>query len=448
MNLNVTGSMPHLSEELPLGVTELLTHIKEVVQQSFSSVTVIGEMSRLTTSAQGHSYFQLIDKESSLSCCIFKSTPHLLSQLKEAKDGQVLQLEGVISFYHQRGQVQLVVKKLDLVSKEGLLRKKFMQLLERLKAENLFAPEKKLVLPTFCYRVAIVTSPQGAALQDLLKVLKEKMPHHDLFIVPALMQGDRAPATIRKALDWILKHHQRGHLIDAVILTRGGGSYEDLWCFNDEELVRYVASYPLCLVSAIGHEIDTTLTDYAASQRAATPTAAGHLVALGQQQLLIQFSELRQRLQWWSAQQLKYVSYVKNSFSNQQLALRIQHRLSVRQQSLQAQGRQLLYFKASVAEWKTRIHHQLQLCSRRLGQRFELMGQQLLSLSRLAEVLSPIAVLKRGYCFITLEEKVLATKAQLSSITAQGQVKVPLTVNFQDGMIDLVVSATNVITEK
>lgn len=249
-----------------LSVSELNEQAKTLLETHFSYVEVRGEISRLTKHGSGHWYFTLKDESASIACAMFKGAN---SKLRFAvQDGMSVVLGGKISLYTANGSYQFVASTLS-VDGEGALEVAFKQLKEKLEAEGLFSVAHKKPLPRIPRRIALITSATSAALQDMLRIANSRWQMAEIFIFDALTQGQTAPASLISAL----KRADR-YGVDVIVIARGGGSREDLWCFNDEELAREIFATKTPVVSAIGHEIDYVISDFVADLRAPTPTAA------------------------------------------------------------------------------------------------------------------------------------------------------------------------------
>jgi len=251
-----------------MSVGELTGHLKAVLEQTFPAVWVAGEISDLARPRSGHLYFTLKDDHAQIRGVIWRSAAARLRF--DLEEGQQLLCLGDVELYAARGTYQLVVRK---VQPQGLggLQLAFEQLQAKLQAEGLFAAERKRPLPRFPQRIGVITSPTGAAIRDFLEAALRRWPGGEIMVLPAQVQGDAAAASIVAALD---AAHRLTPPLDLIVLTRGGGSLEDLWSFNEESVVRAVAGSRIPTVSAIGHEIDVTLCDFAADARALTPTDA------------------------------------------------------------------------------------------------------------------------------------------------------------------------------
>ena len=267
-----------------ISVSELTTQVKRLLEKQIGSVWVNGEISNFRLQGNsGHIYFTLKDAGAQLACVLFRQekVPHR----DLMQDGQKVLLQGEITVYEARGQYQMLVRAVELQG-VGALQLKFEQLKQKLAAEGLFAPERKRSLPRFPQRIGLVTSPTGAAIRDVLHVIQRRNPGLEIVLAPSRVQGDGAAqeiaAAIRLLNDWnksAIRTPQSG--LDLILVTRGGGSLEDLWAFNEETVARAIFESELPVVSAVGHEIDFTISDFVADLRAATPSAAAELITEG-----------------------------------------------------------------------------------------------------------------------------------------------------------------------
>jgi exodeoxyribonuclease VII large subunit len=249
-------------------VSSLSKEIQDLLQERYDWVQVKGEISNLKPAASGHWYFSLKDKDAVISCVAWRSTAARWSGLK-LKDGMEVVAGGSISLYPPRGQYQLVVTSLRLEG-VGALQVQYEELKRQLYEEGLFDEAHKQDLPFFPKKIAVVTSPTGAALRDFLRVLQQYRCPVPVMVCPVLVQGNEAAGQIADMLDWL----NQQNAADVIVVTRGGGSLEDLWAFNEEAVARAIYHSNIPVISAVGHEIDTTISDYAADFRAPTPTAA------------------------------------------------------------------------------------------------------------------------------------------------------------------------------
>ena len=260
-------------------VSNLTSLIREILEGTFSNITLEGEISNYRPNSSGHLYFTLKDEGAQISAVMFRGRAMNLDFVP--KDGMKVKCTGSISVYAPRGNYQIIINKMEIAGAGNIL-----QILEerkkRLAAEGLFNSENKKPIPRFSKRVGIVTSPTGAALRDILQITKRRNPGVDVVILPALVQGDGAAITIAN----MVKTANDFNLCDVLIVGRGGGSLEDLLPFSEEVVVRAIAASRIPVVSAVGHEIDWALSDYAADMRAPTPSAAAELVVPKQSDIL------------------------------------------------------------------------------------------------------------------------------------------------------------------
>ena len=258
------------------GVTELNREAKALLESQLGTVWVEGEITGLRRQASGHTYFGIKDENGQLSCVLFRGTAVENRALLE--DGAQVLLQGGVTLFESRGQYQLIVRKVELQG-QGALQVRFEKLKRKLEAEGLFAPGRKRPLPAFPARVGVLTSPSGAAIRDVLHVVQRRNPSLQIVLEPCRVQGESAAAEMAKALQRLNQWSAReSEPLDLVLLTRGGGSLEDLWAFNEEVLARAVCGSALPVVSAVGHEIDFLITDFVADIRAATPSVAAELI--------------------------------------------------------------------------------------------------------------------------------------------------------------------------
>lgn len=283
MNLSVD------QDSTALSVLELNQRIKSLLESGIGVVWVRGEVSNFKAHTSGHYYLSIKDKESQIKAVMFRGHN---SRLKfKPSDGLEVLVRGQISAYAPRGEYQIYIEHMEPLG-AGALQKAFEQLKTKLAKEGLFDPAKKRPLVKRPKGIAIVTSPTGAAVQDILNVLKRRCPSIPLFVVPTLVQGAQAAPQIRAALSMAFQLTK----IELIILARGGGSIEDMWCFNDEDLARLIATSPTPIISAVGHEIDFTISDFVADLRAPTPSAAAELAAQSDFDLRTEFSSRTQTL--------------------------------------------------------------------------------------------------------------------------------------------------------
>src|SRR5664280_1128052 len=274
-----------------LSVSELTAQVRRLLEQQVGSIWVTGEVTNLRVQSSGHIYFTLKDANAQLSCVLFRG--ETVTHRELLQDGQKLLLQGEVTVYEARGQYQLIVRAVELQG-IGALQVAFEKLKQKLQAEGLFAQERKRPLPKYPQCIGLVTSPTGAAIRDVLHVVRRRNPSLEIILAPCRVQGDGAAREVADAIRMLNEWNARaglpaapgqlpkgGHRIDLILVTRGGGSLEDLWAFNEEIVARAVFESQVPVVSAVGHEIDFTISDFVADVRAATPSAAAEIITEG-----------------------------------------------------------------------------------------------------------------------------------------------------------------------
>ena len=280
-------------------VTRLNREVKAVLEGSFPSLWIKGEISNLARPASGHWYFSLKDAHSQVRCAMFRGRNRALKFSPE--NGDEVMVYANVGLYEGRGEFQLIVEQME-PSGEGALQKAFEQLKQKLLKEGLFDESHKKRLPAYPHRIGVITSPSGAAIRDILHVLKRRYPAAEVIIYPVPVQGDTAASEIIRTM---LNNAESRKEVDVLIIARGGGSIEDLWAFNDEHLARAIHASDIPIVSGIGHEIDFTVADFVADRRAPTPSAAAEIVCIDQNYLLSSLVAHAQLLQQNIAHRVK-----------------------------------------------------------------------------------------------------------------------------------------------
>ena len=277
-------------------VSELNLRIRDLLENEFRDLWVEGEVSNFRAAQSGHLYFTLKDEKSQIRCVCFRDQVRGLKFRPE--DGLHVTVRGSVSVYEPRGEYQIYVSHIEPVGL-GALQLAFEQLKKTLAAEGLFDAERKKPLPALPRRIGIVSSPQGAAIRDILRVLRRRFPNLHVVLYPVKVQGEGAPEEIVRAI----RHFNRAVLVDVMIVARGGGSFEDLWAFNEEIVVRAIAASEIPIITGIGHETDTTIADFAADMRAPTPSAAAEIVVCTRAEFEKHISDCARQL----AQRMRYL---------------------------------------------------------------------------------------------------------------------------------------------
>lgn len=386
-----------------MSVTDLTRYIRNLMDGDavLSDVWVQGEVSNFSRPSSGHLYFTLKDAGAALRCVVWRSTATRLRF--GVQNGLAIEAHGAVSVYERDGQYQLYVDAIRPAG-EGLLFREFLRLKARLEAENLFDPQRKRPLPDRPARIGIVTSPTGAALQDMLNTLRGRYPLAEVIVSPCAVQGDAAPGEIVRAIESIC----RAAKPDVIIVARGGGSLEDLWAFNDERVVRAIAGCPVPVITGIGHETDFTLSDFAADVRAPTPTGAAVQATPDRADLVVELYGFSNRLD--SAVNLELLE-----FSRSLAALRQRLERSSPERRIQDE--------------RQAIDHLQSRAERTIGHILELRRVRIDGMRSRLEALNPLAILQRGYAIVQDESGRVVLKA--------GQVRRgdALDIYLQDGKI-------------
>lgn len=263
-----------------LTVAELTASVRRLLEKEIGEVWVSGEVTNFKVQASGHAYFSLKDGSSQINCVLFRAEP--ISNREFLQDGQKLILQGGLTVYEPRGVYQLIVRAIEPRG-VGALQIAFEKLKRQLQAEGLFNQERKRPLPRYPHRIGVVTSPTGAAIRDVLHVIQRRQPWLEIVLAPCRVQGDGASVEIAAAIRLLNRWNETAGSprLDLILVTRGGGSLEDLWAFNEESVARAIFQSELPVVSAVGHEIDFTISDFVADVRAATPSAAAEIITEG-----------------------------------------------------------------------------------------------------------------------------------------------------------------------
>ncbi len=397
-------------------VSRLNREARALLESHFSSIWLEGEISNLARPASGHLYFSLKDANSQVRCAMFRSRNMVLRFVPE--NGLKVLARAEVSLYEGRGEFQLIVERLEPAG-DGALRLAFEQLKRRLEAEGLFRPEHKLTLPAWPRAIGVVTSPTGAAIRDILSVLRRRFAAIPVIIYPVPVQGAGAGAAIARALTDAAARAE----CDALILARGGGSLEDLWAFNEEVVARAIFACPLPIVSGVGHEIDFTIADLVADRRAATPSAAAELLSPDRAAVIHQLNALSQRVALRTRAQMQRCTERLGAVNRRllhpgrrlrelmlradDLCLRLERstRRSIALRQIRRQHLEARLLQQSPLIRLAVLRGQLQAHGQRLAlavrTRYLERQARLDQLARALHSVSPLATLKRGYAIAT-----------------------------------------------
>jgi len=431
-------------------VTRLNREVRSVLEGSFPLIWLQGEISNFACPASGHMYLSLKDIHSQVRCAMFKNKNRFLKF--EPENGAEVLVRANVSLYEGRGEFQLIIEHMELAG-EGGLQRAYEELKQKLFKEGLFEEEHKQPMPDMPKIIGVITSPTGAAIRDIVSVLRRRYPAGNIIIYPVVVQGEGAAEQITTMLKTVEERNE----CDVIILSRGGGSIEDLWAFNNEALARAIFECSLPVVSGIGHEIDFTIADFVVDQRAATPSAAAELVSPDQLHIAQTISRQQSRLI-----QLVQVQFnaLKQNISH--LQKRLPHpatQLQNNAQKLDAVSIRMNHsIKSAVTQQKQRLHEQLSTLnthsplqkllfyierSEHLYQRlqqstshyYQNLSGQIHALARALNAVSPLATLNRGYAIVQKSDtqQIIRNAGQLSKgdiiLTRFSQGQINSTVN-------------------
>lgn len=422
-------------------VGALCRAVADALEARFNPVAVRGEITGFSRASSGHCYFSIKDGQGQIRCAMFRRAAMLLDGTP--RDGEMVELRGRLAVYEARGDLQLIVESLQRAG-QGALFEQFLRLKARLESEGLFDSARKRGLPVMPRSIGLVTSPGAAALHDVMTALRRRVPHLPVVLAPALVQGAAAPASICAALHALYRMAEpsgdgAGHPpVEVILLVRGGGSIEDLWAFNDEQVARTLAKSPVPVVSGVGHETDFTIADFCADLRAPTPTAAAELVAQPQATWLAGMDALAGRL----------------SDSLQRQIDGRHQRLDMAAQRLGRPSGLVARQELRLARLAQQLRHGAAWTAQRCAQRQDSLADRLpkavaQGVARQAqrldhaglrvELLDPRLVLQRGYALLTDSDGLPVTR------TAQVRTGDAVRAAVSDGEIDLTVSAPRLL---
>ncbi|WP_098030442.1 exodeoxyribonuclease VII large subunit [Escherichia coli] len=427
-------------------VSRLNQTVRLLLEHEIGQVWISGEISNFTQPASGHWYFTLKDDNAQVRCAMFRNSNRRVTF--RPQHGQQVLVRANITLYEPRGDYQIIVESMQPAG-EGLLQQKYEQLKAKLQAEGLFDQQLKKPLPSPAHCVGVITSKTGAALHDILHVLKRRDPSLPVIIYPTAVQGDDAPGQIVRAIELANKRNE----CDVLIVGRGGGSLEDLWSFNDERVARAIFASRIPVVSAVGHETDVTIADFIADLRAPTPSAAAEMVSRNQQELLRQIQSVQQRLgmamDYFLANRTRRLTLLHHRLqqqhpqlrlARQQTALeRLQQRmnLAIDSQIKRTNKRQVRLLQRlnqqnpqpRIHRVQSRIQHLEHRLAEHMHSRLSAMRERFGNAVTHLEAVSPLSTLARGYSVTTVTDgKVLKKVKQVKT----GDV---MTTRLEDGWV-------------
>ena len=435
-----------------ISVGELNRSAKYLLEDAFTNIAVIGEISNMSRPSSGHIYFTLKDEDGAIGCAMWRSQASKLNFNPE--DGDKCILKGQVSLYPATGRYQLMVKSIEQAG-AGNLMHQFEKLKKKLESEGLFDQSKKLSIPEAPKHIGVITSSSTAAFQDIVSTIQRRAPFAQVSISPAVVQGDTAPNTIINSLNRIIKFndHNQDNPIDLVLICRGGGSIEDLWCFNNENLAREIASFPIPTISGVGHEIDFTICDFVADMRAPTPTASAEIATefnfQAKDKIINLYIDLDRTITNSILNKIQKIEYLKKNIRSPLMILREQNQkidsyeLQLKQniKMLLAENKQALSLLRSrfkerspnkyIQQLNTKIDNIKNLIKKEIKSSINRNTFLIQEYEKNLEILNPLSILERGYSIIQNKSG--------ESIKSNQDVNVgeTLTARLNKGFIDL-----------
>ena len=404
-----------------ISVGELNRSAKYLLEDAFTNIAVIGEISNMSRPSSGHIYFTLKDEDGAIGCAMWRSQASKLNFNPE--DGDKCILKGQVSLYPATGRYQLMVKSIEQAG-AGNLMHQFEKLKKKLESEGLFDQSKKLSIPQAPKHIGVITSSSTAAFQDIVSTIQRRAPFAQVSISPAVVQGDTAPNTIINSLNRIIKFndHNQDNPIDLVLICRGGGSIEDLWCFNNENLAREIASFPIPTISGVGHEIDFTICDFVADMRAPTPTASAEIATefnfQAKDKIINFYIDLQRTITNSILNKIQKIEYLKKNIRSPLMILREQNQkidsyeLQLKQniKMLLAENKQALSLLRSrfkerspnkyIQQLNTKIDNIKNLIKKEIKSSINRNTFLIQEYEKNLEILNPLSILERGYSII------------------------------------------------
>ena len=409
------------NEEI-ISVGELNKSAKYLLENNFQNISVIGEISNLARPSSGHIYFTLKDEDGAIRCAMFKNQNLKLNFSPDNGDKCVL--KGQVSLYAPRGDYQLIVKSIKPAG-EGNLMQQFEALKKKLDSEGLFNRDKKIGIPESPKHIGIITSLSTAAFQDIISTVNRRAPSTKILVSEATVQGDNAHVSILKAMQRIVDFNKKNESnpVDLVVFARGGGSIEDLWCFNNEELAREIFNFPIPTISGVGHEIDFTICDFVSDIRVPTPTAAAELITEFNFQLQDRFSEIELNLERNILQKIENLKLhidnkkaklknpltklreISQSIDNVDLRLHQNQKLIIANYknaiNLLSKGINSFSPEKKLIDLNKQVVVFNDVLKKIISTKFKLFNNQLIELNKNLDILNPLSILDRGYAIVT-----------------------------------------------
>lgn len=384
----------------PISVADLVYSVKSTLETEFRQITVEGEISNISKTVAGHIYFTLSDDRASVSCALFRGDAMRNGAVRSMKDGDKIIVVGSIGVYAKRGVFQVIAKRVSPAGK-GNLALQFELLREKFSKKGYFDASLKKTIPKYPKKIGVITAPYGAALQDFLNVMKRRSLWHHITIIPAVVQGEESAPSLVKAIENALAIGD----VDVIVLTRGGGAMEDLWSFNDEKLIEAIYECPIPIISAVGHQVDTTLSDYAADLRMETPSAAAEYLSQPHTEIKRRLDGLGEKIKGMLFKHQHDIQKRLEKINPLNLLRGLQMRLKDcghRLSRIELLKNKEIYLGLNDKDIQTA--ELLERAKNALDRKFEQARDRLGTSAQVMNAIDPNNVLKRGYSYVQCEK--------------------------------------------
>lgn len=409
----------------PVSISDFVHSVKDLLEGEFRDVQVVGEVSNLSLSSAGHYYFSLSDQRSSVSCAMFKFDAMRNPFIKKLKNGQKVILRGPVSVYTVRGTFQILGKRI-LPYGKGDLNAQFELLKNKLMTQGYFEESIKKPIPEFPKRIAVITALRGAALQDFLNIVKRRSHWCDILIIPSIVQGNDCARSIVSAIG----QAESVDGIETIVITRGGGSIEDLWGFNEEVVVQKVFDCHIPIISAVGHQTDRTLIDYVSDLRAETPSAAAEIITEPQMNITSQLKDSGRGLKSFIIELKSDIERRLNRTNPKQFQHILHNRINSYKLSLSQLNPNSNVSKLRINEYQQTLDDSLSRMRDSVIKSYGLKENRLNMASQLLTSLNPKNVLGRGYTYLESQDGLILTdKVNFDKIQKNEELKI----HFKDG---------------
>ena len=390
-------------------VYEVTSHIKHILENSVGAIQIEGEIANLSRPSSGHIYFSLKDEKSIIRCVNFKTWKSEVYTSYEPKNGDKVIVSGRLTVYERDGNYQILVNNIT-PSGKGMLHLQFEQLKEKLKNEGLFNTEHRKKLPKYPKAIGIVTSETGAVLQDIINIISRRYPL-DIYLYPSLVQGSGAAENLVKGIQFFPSNN----IVDLIIICRGGGSYEDLFCFNDETLARTIFNCPIPVISAVGHETDFTICDFVADVRAATPSEAAEIAVPNRSDLLINLQDRKKQISSIVMTKLQMFKHKLLQNENKLKEKHPQNMIYKYKQNIDNLSIRIEKYKTKFDTIKQNHNIKIESFRNKYSKVFDLKRIELEKKKIILESLSPKNILEKGYSIIEKDNNIINSVIDLKN---------------------------------